>query len=123
MTPRRIIRDENTLYGRWHFEDTTIPITLIRADAAAGIERYQEPYLNAGLTEEEIAIALVFEAPDVRTTELYAQYAAATIACACGEATHVTISGYNEAEATCPCGRRWRIRLVIESRCADGHRV
>jgi uncharacterized protein (DUF433 family) len=114
VTPRRIIRDEGTLYGRWHFQGTAIPVAAIRADAAARINAFEDTYRVAGLTDEEIELALEFDFPDVRKTELHAQYVVATLECSCGEVRHLTLSGFNEGEVACVCGRHWRACLMLE---------
>jgi hypothetical protein len=120
VTPRRIVRTEGTLYGRWHFEGTAIPIAAIRADACARIDAFEETYRAAGLTDEEIGLALEFDFPDVRNAELHAQYVVATIACSCGEVNHLTLSGFNEGEVDCSCGRLWRTCLELEPAEHDG---
>ena len=56
-------------------------------------------------------MALEFDFPDVRKAELYAQYVVATLACSCGEASHLTLSGFSEGEVVClwsPLARLYR---------------
>ena len=113
MTSRRIVRDERILGGRWHFEGTHIPIGAIRADALAGMDTLMRTYRRAGLTEAEIILALNFAFPDVRDPELRAQYAAVTVLCSCGEESHTTVSGFDDADVLCACGRCWGIRLAL----------
>jgi len=113
MTSRRIVRDETVLGGRWHFEGTHIPIGAIRSDALAGMDTLMRTYRRAGLTEAEIILALNFTFPDVREAELSAQYAAVTVLCSCGEESHVTVSGFDEAEVRCACGRCWGVHLAL----------
>ena len=122
MTPRRIIRDERKLYGRWHFEGTAIPIAALRADATARLDAFEETYRAAGLTDEEIEMALEFDFPDVRKAELHAQYVVATVACSCGEASYLTLSGFSEGEVDCSCGRLWRVCVELEPAGHDGQR-
>jgi hypothetical protein len=45
---------------------------------------------------------------------LEAQYAVIAVHCPCGDATHATLTGYNETEIACPCGRRWRVQMTLE---------
>jgi hypothetical protein len=70
-------------------------------------------YRRAGLTEAEIIMALNFPFPDVRDPELRAQYAAVTVLCSCGEESHATVSGFDEADVRCACGRGWGVRLAL----------
>ncbi|MDQ2683380.1 MAG: hypothetical protein M3Y37_07620 [Chloroflexota bacterium] len=46
---------------------------------------------------------------------LEAQYAAVAVHCPCGEVTHVTMTGHNETDVTCPCGKRWRVQVLLAS--------
>ena len=59
-------------------------------------------------------LALSFPFPEVREPELLMQYAAVTVACACGEETHTTISGYDRTVVHCACGRTWCVRLSLD---------
>jgi uncharacterized protein (DUF433 family) len=114
MTTRRIVRDKSIMGGRWHFEGTHVPVAAIRADALAGVDALMRTYRHVGLTEADILLALDFDFPDVRETELVAQYAAVTVMCQCGEETHATISGFDRAEVRCACGRDWCVRLALD---------
>jgi len=100
--------------GRWHIEGTGIPIAAIRAEASADMSELMQIYQSAGLTEEEVMLALRFEFPEVRAPELWSQYAAVSVACSCGEETHTTLSGFDIKEVLCACGRLWCIRLTID---------
>jgi hypothetical protein len=114
VTARRIVRNETILGGRWHFEGTHIPIGAVRADALAGMDGLMRTYRRAGLTEAEIILALNFAFPDVCDPELRAQYAAVTVLCSCGEESHATLSGFDEAEVSCACGRFWSVQFALD---------
>ncbi|HEX3304047.1 MAG TPA: hypothetical protein VHR64_14260 [Thermomicrobiales bacterium] len=120
MTPRRIVRNDSVMGGRWHFEGTDIAITAVRADAIAGVGNLAHICQRTGLTEEEIMLALGFEFPEVRAPQLWSQYAAVTIACSCGEESHATFSGFDRRDILCACGRVWCLRLTLD---ADVHRA
>jgi hypothetical protein len=113
VTARRIVRDESIMDGRWHFEGTLVAIGAIRAEALSGVDTVMRTCQRAGLTEAEIRLALDFTFPDMREPELRGQYAFVTVICSCGEETPVTVSGFDEAEALCVCGRCWGVQLAL----------
>lgn len=112
MTARDIIRDPNVLSGRWRFDGTSIAVADVRTDADGNLDRANEKYRYAGLTDEEIQAAMTFVFPDVRVTEVNLEYAAVVVSCACGEDTYKSGLSTEVTIVDCACRRRWRITVT-----------
>lgn len=78
MTARIIVRDDDNLSGRWHFEGTTIPIAVIVSDHDFGHDELKVLYRFMHLTDEEIMAGLAFEFPVVRGPIAFVEYASIT---------------------------------------------
>jgi uncharacterized protein (DUF433 family) len=114
MNARAIVRADEILSGRWHFEGTTIPIAMIVTDSAYGQSEVKEQYRFMDLTDEEIAVALAFVFPTIRPVEVTVQYASLTVNCECGEATSKAATGPAIESIACPCRRVWHLRLASD---------
>jgi hypothetical protein len=52
--------------------------------------------------------------------QIETQYAVATVHCPCGDSTTVPLTGVDETEAVCPCGRTWRVQVTAEPVATNG---
>src|SRR3712207_4101362 len=109
MTARAIVRNDDVLSGRWHFEGTSIPIAVIVSDYAYGHAEVKAQYRFMGLTDEEIAAALAFEFPEIREPEVIVEYASILVACVCGEDTRKAATSPEVEVVECPCRRIWQV--------------
>jgi hypothetical protein len=109
MSPRRIVRDPDTLSGRWRLEDTMTPIGDIRREAHLGRDALKERYAAIELTDEEIDAILAFIFPAIREPSLTIERDEPTVHCVCGE--HTSGPGPN---IECPCGRTWHVTAELE---------
>ena len=114
MSIRPIIRDPLILDGRWHLEGTKIAVAAIQRDARLGRKELQQ-YALAGLTEAEIESALSFQFPVVRDLSAAVEFASLTVACVCGEDTHVASIVMSGMSVDCICGRIWQVRIMPEA--------
>jgi hypothetical protein len=51
---------------------------------------------------------------EIQPVNVETQYAVLTVHCTCGDTTSVTLSGFDESQAPCPCGRTWQLRVTVE---------
>jgi uncharacterized protein (DUF433 family) len=122
MTAREIVHDPNVMGGRWHFSGTGVAIAAVRQDHKSLSER-DGSYRYMNLTDEEIARALAFDFPAVRSSELDVQYASVTMHCVCGEDTPHATTWPGEIQVECPCGRVWLVTVnfrLLEQQQMDG---
>ena len=108
-TPRAIIRDDDILSGRWHFDGTTIPIGAMRLHRKAYVGPEHE-YAYLDLTSDEISAGLAFDFPSIRELGLQMVYAGFTLLRECGEETHQAMSGFEQVEVEAvSASPRWLI--------------
>lgn len=77
------------------------------------------PARQGGYPRRERSVPLRFETRESRSVQIATQYAVIAVHCPCGDATSVTLSGYDETEAPCPCGRTWQVRVTAELDATD----
>lgn len=65
-------------------------------------------------TQLEGTLTQAFGSPEIRPVTVETQYAVIAVQCPCGEATTVTLTGFDETEAFCSCGRTWQVRVTAE---------
>jgi hypothetical protein len=63
---------------------------------------------------QEGTLAETFGSLEIKPVYVETQYAVMAVHCACGETTSVTMTGFDETEAFCPCGRTWKVRVTAE---------
>ena len=66
MTAREIVRHPEILDGRWHFESTSIAVADVVRDYKASDTKLAGSYRFAGLSDQEVQVALLFAFPAVR---------------------------------------------------------
>jgi uncharacterized protein (DUF433 family) len=110
---REIVRDPTVLDGRWHFAGTEIPIANVRSDYTHCPPDEQADYHFPNLSAEEVAAALAFAFPAIRSTEVEIQYASVAVHCECGETT-AQATAWPSIIVDCVCGREWRLSIQIE---------
>jgi len=114
VTARNIVRDDDILSGRWHFEGTTIPIAVIVSDHDFGHDELKDQYRFMHLTDEEITEALAFEFPVVRVPIAFVEYASIAMECVCGEDTRKAATSPGIEIIECPCRRTWNVAITPE---------
>jgi hypothetical protein len=69
---------------------------------------------SGGLPHKEGTLAPMFDSPTAHPLRVETQYAVVRVHCLCGDSSSATMSGFDEADAACPCGRTWRVKVGVE---------